>query len=97
LVQVATITASDPESGIAPGSFNVTVSSNEPLVPYKQDIVITRNADGAFVVQLRAERSGQDKDRIYTLEATASDLAGNRTVSTATCVVPHDLGNTFAF
>jgi hypothetical protein len=97
LVRVATITASDPESGIAPGSFNVTVSSNEPLVPYKQDIVITRNADGAFVVQLRAERSGQDKDRIYTLEATASDLAGNRTLSRATCVVPHDLGNTFAF
>jgi hypothetical protein len=54
------------------------------------DIVIIRNPDGSYAVALRAERSGTLRDRIYTLTATASDLAGNTTTSTATCTVPHN-------
>ena len=88
LVQVATVTATDAESGIAPDSFTVNGSSNEPFDT--MDIVIIPDGSGGFVVQLRTERSGQGNDRIYTLTATAADLAGNRAMTTATCVVPHD-------
>ena len=86
LVQVATITASDTLSGLA--SLSVTATSNEPDsgtgggdVP--GDIVIN---DG--VVQLRAERSPGSKGRTYTIFATATDVAGNVTTTTATCTVP---------
>jgi len=90
LVQVARVTASDALSGIAPGSPAVSGTSNEPenglgdgdLSP---DVIITGNT-----VQLRAERSGGGTGRIYTLTATASDLAGNTAQATASCTVPHD-------
>jgi len=54
------------------------------------DIVITPNATGGFVVQLRADRLGSGNGRVYTLNATASDLAGNTATIAATCTVPHD-------
>ena len=47
----------------------------------------------APVVQLRAERLGTLGDRIYTLTATAKDLAGNTATAKATCTVPHDQGS----
>jgi hypothetical protein len=86
LVQVATVTASDALSGVA--SLVVTATSSEPDsgtgggdVP--GDIVISGGT-----VSLRAERSPSGRGRIYTIVATAADLAGNQTVSTATCNVP---------
>ena len=91
LVQVATITASDTLSGLA--SFNVTGSSNEPSDPKNPSIVITGSGLGPRVVQLLADRLGTGNGRIYTLTATASDLAGNSVTATATCTVPHDQGH----
>jgi len=44
----------------------------------------------AHHVRLRAERSGNSNGRIYTLTLTCTDTAGNRTVRTATVVVPHN-------
>lgn len=90
LVQVATVTASDALSGVAPGSFSVTGTSNEPEAGLGDgdtapDIVITGG-----VVQLRAERSGKGTGRVYTLRAAAMDQAGNSVIATATCSVPHD-------
>lgn len=90
LVHVVSVTASDPASGLAPGSLVVTGASNEPddglgdgdMAP---DIVI---AGG--LVRLRAERSGTGAGRVYTLTATARDAAGNTATATATCRVPHD-------
>jgi hypothetical protein len=41
LVQVATVTAKDALSGLAPGSFKVTGTSNEPIDPSDPAIVIT--------------------------------------------------------
>ena len=92
LVQVAIVSAADAKSGIASGSFNVTGTSNESFDPKEPDIVITPNASGGFVVQLRAERSGNGQGRIYTVTASARDLAGNQATTTATCLVPHDRG-----
>jgi hypothetical protein len=86
MVVVAKVTASDSLSGLA--SLNVSATSNEPDsgtgggdVP--GDIVINNGT-----VQLRAERSPSGKGRTYTISATASDLAGNTRIATATCFVP---------
>jgi len=88
LVGVATVTATDALSGVAPGSFEVTGSSNEPSEPSNPDVVIAPNGSGGYAVQLRAERLGSGTGRTYILNATATDLAGNSTTATAECVVP---------
>jgi hypothetical protein len=86
MVQVASVTADDPLSGLA--SLDVTASSNEPDSgtgggDLPGDIVI----NGGTVL-LRAERTPSGKGRIYTIVATAKDVAGNTTTATATCSVP---------
>jgi len=92
LIRVATVAATDALSGITPGTFTVTGTSNEPIDPSDPAIVITPNGSGGLVVQLQADRLGTGNGRVYTLSATTSDLAGNRTATTATCTVPHDQG-----
>jgi hypothetical protein len=91
-VQVATVTAADAMSGLAPGSFQVTGTSNELIDPSDPAIVITPNGSSGYVVQLQADRLGNGNGRVYTLTAKASDLAGNTASMTATCTVPHDQG-----
>jgi hypothetical protein len=83
MVQVATVTAADALSGLDPGSFKVTGASSDPV---DGQIVIT-GGPNQFNVQI-----GADKDEVYTLTATASDLAGNIATQQATCSVPHDQG-----
>jgi hypothetical protein len=91
LQRVAVLRASDAVSGIAPGSFTVNATSNEPLDP--GDVAVTPDEDGGLVVELRAERSGGNKaGRLYHLTIEAEDLAGNGVTATATCTVPHDKG-----
>jgi hypothetical protein len=93
LVQVATVTATDALSGLASGSLMVSGASNEPSSdPSDPEIVITPNGSGGFTVQLQAERLGSGNGRIYTLNATVMDNAGNSSTATATCTVPHDQG-----
>jgi hypothetical protein len=90
LVEVATVAASDSISGLASNLPSVVGRSSEPenglgdgdTAP---DIVIA-----AGRVSLRAERSGNGSGRVYTITATASDLAGNVARATGTCTVPHD-------
>jgi len=88
LVAVTTVAAADALSGVVPGSFQLTGTSNEPSDPNNPDVVIAPNSSGGFAVQLRAERLGSGTGRTYTLNATAIDLAGNTATSTAVCVVP---------
>jgi hypothetical protein len=84
LVQVATITAIDALSGLVPGSLQVSGASNEPSSdPNDPEIVITPNGSGGFTVQLQALRNETATTKIYTLNATAMDNAGNSTTSTA--------------
>jgi hypothetical protein len=88
-VLVASVIAKDGLSGLV-GPSTVRVTSNEPengtgdgdLAP---DVVISGGT-----VQVRAERAGRGTGRIYTITATATDLAGNTATQTATCKVPHD-------
>ena len=96
LVLVATISASD-DNLLAPGTFQVTATSNQPIAPTDPmfpDIVISAKSTGAYTVQLRAERLGTvATDRVYTINATATDIVGNVAKVTATCTVPHDQGH----
>jgi hypothetical protein len=87
-VTVATISAADLLSGLA--SFSVTGTSNEPQNANDPDIIITGTGLGPRTVQLRADRLGTGTGRIYTINTTASDAAGNVVNSTSTCTVPHD-------
>jgi hypothetical protein len=89
LQRIAVLRASDAVSGIAPGSFQVYATSNEPIDP--SDVAVTEDEDGGLVVELRAERSGGSRSgRIYHLTVTAKDLAGNEVTGAAACTVPHD-------
>jgi pantoate kinase len=86
LITVANVTASDALSGVA--SMSVSAISNEPDSgtgggDLPGDIVISGGT-----VQLRAERAPSGKGRVYTITATATDIAGNTATSKATCGVP---------
>jgi hypothetical protein len=90
LREIAVVGAEDLVSGLA--SLQVTAESSEPFDPNDPDVVITSNGAGAYVVKLRAERMGNRAGRVYTVTATATDLADNVRTMTARCVVPHDQG-----
>jgi hypothetical protein len=86
LITVANVTASDALSGVA--SMSVSAISNVPDSgtgggDLPGDIVISGGT-----VQLRAERAPSGKGRVYTITATATDIAGNTATSKATCGVP---------
>jgi len=88
---VAVVTASDALSGIAAGGLQVTAAGSSPSSP--DDVLVTPDGAGGFVVSLRAERRGNEPKRVYTITATATDRADNARTATVTCVVPHDQGN----
>ena len=76
--------ATDPGSGIA--SFTVTGISNEPSEG-DDDVVITGTQLERHVVWLRTERQASGGGRVYTLTASAIDVAGNSTSSRVMGVV----------
>jgi len=88
--EVAVVGAQDLVSGVA--SLQVTATSSEPSDPTDPDVVVTSDGAGGFVVSLRAERTGKGQGRVYTVTATATDLADNVRTMTTQCVVPHDRG-----
>ena len=88
--QVAVVSASDALSGVAPGTLQVTATSSDPSNP--DDILVAPDGAGGFAVWLRAERRGNGQGRVYAINATAKDRAGNEQTATTTCVVPHDQG-----
>ena len=47
---------------------------------------------GDLTVDLRAERSGPGKGRVYTIKVEISDAAGNKVTRNVTVLVPHDMG-----
>jgi hypothetical protein len=83
MVQVADIAAADALT--AAPDLVVTGSSNAS--DDEGDIVI----DGGSV-DLRAEKADRGGERDYQIRAMAADAAGNTTVGSAMCVVPHSMG-----
>jgi hypothetical protein len=47
---------------------------------------------GSLTVNLLADRTGDDKNRIYTITIELRDAAGNLSTKTTTVTVPHDQG-----
>jgi hypothetical protein len=86
--QVAVVTAADAVSGVA--SLEVTATSSEPSSADDPDVLVAPDGSGGFAVSLRAERRGSGRGRVYTITATAKDLADNVRTATATCTVAHD-------
>jgi hypothetical protein len=69
----------------------LSVTSNEPVTGGEDedngpDWIIT----GDHTLQLRAERSGKGKGRIYSITIQASDQSGNHSTKVVTVTVPHN-------
>ncbi len=78
-------------SGVAVCTPSVT--SNEALNGQGDGNTVSDSAvlDGHHV-QVRAERAGTSRDRIYTIALTCTDGSGNATTDTRTVVVPRQSG-----
>jgi hypothetical protein len=85
MVQVASVTALDALSGLAPGAPSIVVESNETLDA--SDVEVSGG-----IVRVRASRLGRGEGRRYEIRVEAADLAGNTASAVATCVVPRDQG-----
>jgi len=90
---VATISAGDALSGVAPGALHVDVSSNESSDSEDPDVRVRSNDSGGIDVLLRARRLGTGSSRLYSLTASVEDMAGNTATASADCIVPHDQRN----
>ena len=88
LVLAAVVTASDAVSGVLPDTFKVTATSSEPQKGKHPDIVINPDGSGGYLVYLSIEKPHGPAGRIYTIQATAKDLAGNVQTLSSTCAVP---------
>jgi hypothetical protein len=75
-------------------SLTATVSCNEPNdgSVYWTEPVIDQ-ATGVITVQLRADRLGKGKGRMYTIGINATDLFGNTSSTQVVVLVPHDQGD----
>lgn len=71
----------------------MTVTSNEPVDGLGDgDTAPGWEITGDLAAQLRAERSGAGSGRLYTLEISCTDDAGNAAAAGASVTVPHDRG-----
>ena len=78
----ATLNSSDATSGVE-SVVLTSITSNQP--DSGQGDIQANFGTAATSFSLRAEKS-----RIYTITYTATDKAGNKTVTTVTVTVPHD-------
>ena len=88
MVGVATISAGGGASPLA--SFGVAAASSEPANSTEPDIAVAGAGLEPRTVSLRAERSGKGGGRVYSMNAQATDAAGNTSRVSADCVVPHN-------
>jgi hypothetical protein len=88
MVHVASVAATDAVSGLA--DFEVEAWSNEPDSGLDAEDVPGDVSVSGGEVELRAERDGDGPGRVYTVSATAGDLAGHTAAESRSCKVPHD-------
>ena len=86
------VQAEDGCDSTAPSCAITAISSNEPVDgPDDGSTVPDWEITGALTAALRAERSGSGSGRVYTIETTCTDAAGNAATSTALVQVPLEL------
>ena len=84
-----TVTASASDAGAGLASCIIdSVSSNEGGSAHEPDVQLT----GDLTLNLRAEREGKGSGRVYSIQLSCRDTAGNASTSTTTVSVPHDQG-----
>ena len=94
------IAANSSDQSGCPVVLNATITSNEPeyglrggdIGPDWTQPVIDQTT-GMIYTQLRAERSGRGKGRIYTTSIIATDCSGNTSTAKVKIHVPHDKDN----
>jgi hypothetical protein len=91
------IAANAHDNSGCPVTLNATVKSNEPQYGLGSGDIgpdwtqpIIDQTTGMIYLQLRAERSGRGKGRIYTITITATDCSGNISTAKVKIRVPHD-------
>jgi hypothetical protein len=89
VLQVDNVDAADALSGLAPNSFSVKVTKNNPSSNvFPPQISIIANGPGQFTV-LNANRLASGTGPMFSLTATAMDTAGNSVIAAATCAASH--------
>ena len=83
-----TVVATD-NCGIATTKI-VSVTSNEPARIDDDDRAPDWRITGDLSLQLRAERSGKGRGRVYTITVEVTDRAGNKSQKATFVTVPHD-------
>jgi hypothetical protein len=79
--------------GVDPVTATLSVASNEPINGLGDgDTAPDWIVMDAHHVQLRAERSGTGKGRVYTITITATDSRGNTATGTLSVTVPKSQG-----
>ena len=96
-----TVTATDNcEDSIEIKLLSITMNEGEETNTYDPTYDDTQGdgnttddiqVDAAGNIFLRAERSGKNDGRVYTLTYEAKDSSGNTATATATVTVPHDM------
>lgn len=79
------VAATDVGSGLTPCSISSAIA-NEATNQHEPDVEI---AD-ALTLNLRAERNGAGSGRVYSIQVSCPDLAGNVANGSTTVTVPHD-------
>ena len=92
-MQVASVSARDGLSELA-GTPTVTVRSNAPATGAGDEDLTPDIVISGGTVQVRAERAESGTGRVYTITATATDVAWNTAAQTASCTGSHDDGRT---
>jgi len=89
---LSAISAEDDSGG--PVTLTVSVSSNQPVIeqgnPTAPDWEFTDNGDGSVEVDVRAEYSGKESDRVYTITMRGEDDSGNVSEAIHRVVVPRN-------
>jgi hypothetical protein len=94
MIAVAVTVQAVDDHDPVPKSTIVGVTSNEPINGPGDGNTTPdwQTTDDPLVVLLRAERSGSDSGRVYTIEVNCTDASGNTTTGTVNVTVPHDRG-----
>lgn len=89
MVPVTVAVSADDEGSAGVVCTINSVTSNEGGSAHEPDVDVT---SGGLTVGLRAERNGGGSGRVYGIEVTCVDAAGNSSTSTTSVTVPHDKG-----